>query len=465
VKIPEYPPNLSQLIRADTGDAALREQFKRVFNLLPSEHGKDRDGHYLHWERLKRQPLPQGVDTHEDWWLLTKFRRTSLYKPLPLRAKAHTPFVYWLPDCVQQRLHKLDQQASGRVEIPEQVTNKQSRDRYLVNSLIEEAIKSSQLEGASTTYPVAKNMLREGRAPRDRSEQMISNNYRAMAFIREHAGEPLTPALVFELHAIVTERSLEDRAQEGRFRRADEEIGVYDPRDHSLLHAPPPADELDARLGALCAFANAGLDDDGEFLHPVVRAIALHFMVGYDHPFVDGNGRAARALFYWAMARHKYWLMEYVSISTILKRAPAQYARAYLYTEHDDNDLTYFIDYNLRVVEQAIKALQGYLAKKSREVRRIEALLGDSLFARTLNHRQIALLSHAIRNPGDVYTFESHRQSHRISYPTARTDLLELATLRLLEQRKVRNAFVFLALPDIEGRLLTLRGGNGFPRT
>jgi hypothetical protein len=75
-------------------------------------------------------------------------------------------------------------------------------------------------------------------------------------------------------------------------------------------------------------------------VHPVLRAILLHFMIGYDHPFADGNGRTARALFYWSMARSGYWLMEYTSISHILRKAPARYMRAYLHTETDKNDTT-----------------------------------------------------------------------------------------------------------------------------
>ena len=42
------------------------------------------------------------------------------------------------------------------------------------------------------------------------------------------------------------------------------------------------------------AFANA---QSSPFVHPVVKAMALHFAIGFIHPFVDGNGRTARALF------------------------------------------------------------------------------------------------------------------------------------------------------------------------
>lgn len=431
------------------------ERLGRVLQLLPTEVGRDCDSEYLHWDKLKYKPLPEGVASHEDWWNITKFRRISVYRHLPLVAKDNTPFLYWLPDSAQQKLHLVDQQASGRIEIPELVTNTHGRDRYLVNSLIEEAITSSQLEGASTTRKVAKAMLREGRKPRDKSEQMIFNNYQALSFIRECVDSPLTNELIFELHKVVTRGTLNDSSDEGRLRRPEEKIAVYDARDDTLLHDPPPAAQLEERLAALCRFAN---DDNpaGVFLHPVVRSIILHFMIGYDHPFVDGNGRTARALFYWSMARHRYWLMEYVSISTVLKIAPSQYARAYLYTECDDNDVTYFIDFNLTIILRAIGKLQRYLSTKAKEVKQVEQVLGTSIFARSLNDRQLALLSHAIRNPGSTYTMESHRESHRITYPTARADLLRLVELGLLEKHKVKRSFVFKAIDRLDERLAQL---------
>lgn len=60
----------------------------------------------------------------------------------------------------------------------------------------------------------------------------------------------------------------------------------------------------------------------------------MHFMLSYDHPFVDGNGRTARILFYWSMLSQDYWLAEFLPISRLLKMAPSQYARSFIYTEH-----------------------------------------------------------------------------------------------------------------------------------
>lgn len=187
-------------------------------------------------------------------------------------------------------------------------------------------------------------------------------------------------------------------------------------------------------------------------------------------PFVDGNGRTARALFYWSMARAGYWLMEYVSISRLLRQAPARYSRAYLHAETDDNDATYFVIHQLDTIERAIQALHEYLARKTGERRSAESLLRHAPgISERLNHRQVALLSHALRHPDYGYTVESHRRSHRITPQTARTDLMNLAELGLLEKRKRGRAFVFFAPADLHERIepdpfpkpLPLRKGEG----
>jgi len=221
---------------------------------------------------------------------------------------------------------------------------------------------SSQLEGAGTTRVVAKDMLRSGRKPRYHGERMIYNNYLAMQELKRWRDQPLTPDAVFEIRRLITSDTLEEPSQAGRFRTAADNVVVEDETGR-VLHLPPNAEELPQRLRSLCDFANGVHDGEG-FLHPVVRAIALHFQIGYDHPFCDGNGRTARTLFYWSMLRSGYWLTEYLSVSSVFKNAKAQYLRSYLQTESDESDLSYFVDHHLEVIVDAIDNLHGYLARK-----------------------------------------------------------------------------------------------------
>lgn len=439
MRIPRTPPSSKRL---------MAEVMKpdRVVPIFQAVAEPTCDGRYFHWDELRFRKPPQGL-THEEWWLGLKMRRQAGYRTIPLMDTRGQPFCFSVPDLVMDLLHQIDRGGGTFVEIPEQVTNVEQRDRYVVRSLMEEAITSSQLEGAATTREVAKKMLSEGRKPRDRSEQMIVNNYVTMRRILELKDKGLTPEMVLQVHREISENALDIADGAGRFRRAEEDINVSDFKG-TVFHIPPPAAELPDRMRAMCDFANG--KSPSTFVHPVVRGIILHFWLAYDHPFVDGNGRTARALFYWQMLHSGYWLFEFISISQFLRKAPARYGMAFLQTETDENDLTYFLIHQAEVIKRALKELHDYVARKSFETR---ACLDALQRHPELNHRQQAIIAHAVRHPGFAYQIAGHKARHAVTYATARADLLGLAKLRFLEQRKTGRAFAFVAPHDLELRL------------
>jgi Fic family protein len=406
-------------------------------------------GRYPHWDKLRRLEPPTGLSS-EQWWLKVKAGREDDRRPLPLTDQTGKPFGYGLLDSMLRGLHYIDQRCGGEVAMDEVVTSeRQAGRRFLVNSLMEEAIRSSQLEGATTSRSAAKEMLRSGRTPKDRSERMIANNYAALQFMRDEMGEELTPAAILALHRTLTEGTLDNPSAAGRLQQPGEErVEVFDRDDRQPIHRPPPAEQLPERMRRLCDFAN---DVEGEpFVHPVIRAILLHFWLAYDHPFEDGNGRTARILFFWKMRSSGYWLAEYLPISRFIRKAPAKYARAFLETETDERDTTYFLIHQLGVIETAINDLHVYLKRKTAEVRDVERLLHGAAY---LNGRQLALLTDAVRNPDAAYSFDSHAKSHRVSHETARSDLRILEQRDLLVKRRAGRQHRFEPAPDLPERL------------
>ena len=446
---PLQPPDWLQLMAqyADEGP-------ERMIKVFSSGRAVDDKGRYLHWDQMRHRTPPDGLTLNE-WWVGTAASRVKNARVLPFAGTDGNPFRFTNIDGVQEMVHRIDQQASGRIQTDRIVASVGSRDRYLVSSLVEEAITSSLLEGAATTRRVGKELLRTGREPRDTSERMILNNYLALQRAKELAssGEPLTPDHVLELHGIVTDGTLDDESEAGRLQQpGDKRVAIYW-IDGQLLHRPPPAEQLPARLELLCRFANG---DTGEgFLHPVVQAMLIHFWIGYDHPFADGNGRTARTLFYWSMLRSGYWLAEYISISSILRKAPAKYARSYLYTETDSNDVTYFVAYQLEVIGRAIARLRRYLTRKSNEIAQVERAMRG---VPGLNHRQLAILSNALRDPDTYFTFAGQKRIHRVAYQSARTDLLGLEALGLLKKVQVGRTFEFWPVDGLEGCIRRLSG-------
>lgn len=443
MKKPIQPPTLKKLL--DTVDGA---RFPDILNKVPSPVVNNK---YLHWDELRHRTPPKEL-TYEEWWLGLKMRRMSSAKAVPLLDTEGEPFSYSETDSIFESLHEIDLGAGGYIQMPSAITNQETRDRYYVSSLIEEAITSSQLEGAATTRRVAKEMLRTNRTPRDRSERMILNNFLTMKRIGELKEESLSPDLVNEIHRIITDQTLDDPSATGRYRRLDEDIAVWS-TDNRLLHRPPVSTELASRMATMCEFANGKIPD--AFMHPIIRAILTHFWLAYDHPFIDGNGRTARALFYWSMLHNKFWLFEFISISAILRKAPAKYVRSFLYAETDSNDLTYFIIYQLNVIRRAIRELHQYIQRKTKQLQAVEMeLRGVEMF----NYRQKSLIGHALRHPHHRYTIESHQRSHDVVYQTARADLLDLRDKALLDARKVGRRWYFTPASNLHEQLKKLAG-------
>ena len=399
---------------------------------------------YLFWDEFKYRPMPDGVGA-EDAWRFLKLMRGMGRTSTPVRDVHGHFFSYLLTEEVQRCLHVIDQQAGGPVNASGLVGSPDARMRYLVSSLMEEAIASSRIEGASTTRRVAKEMLRTGRAPKDKGERMIANNFRAVSALRELRNEPLTPALIVHVQEMLTTGTLTDPADVGHV-RTDDDVLVHDELGR-VLHVPPPAKDLRAELDRLCRYANG---EGAIFVHPVVKATILHFWLAYLHPFADGNGRTARALAYLFMLKKGYWLFEYLSVSRVILGSRSAYDRAYLYAEMDECDATYFINFHVHAIERALAELWRYLDRKRAEEQQVSDTLRHDP---TLNYRQRALLGRALGDSGSVFTIESHRASHEVAYATARADLLELVKRGYLEQHRQGKAFVFLPAEGLESRV------------
>jgi len=435
MKIPEKPPatdeDVVKSLSESKIDSKLINDLKSYLNII--------DADYMHWDELLVDDRFKGLDLVErkKVWVIVKLFREISNRPIKLDG---TALFYVQTPHIEKMLHDLDVRLGGKFDFDASlITGPDLRKKYLVNSLMEEAIASSQLEGAVTTRPAAKKMLSEGRKPRNISEQMILNNYVTMMYVKEptQSDQNLTLELIKEIHKKITKDTLEKKEYEGTF-RTDNEVKVYSRSDSKLVYTPPHYNDIDRLLQEVCNFANKR-DSEGYYLHPFVKATVLHYMMGYIHPFNDGNGRTARALFYWYLISQKYKSLEYVAVSTAIKNAPAQYMRAYLYSETDNNDITYFVKFNLRALDIAVTSFEKYIEKTSLENKKILETIRQN---QKLNFRQADILIEMSKNEAPI-TIAEMKERYDITYQTARTDLLGLKKLGYLQSFQKRKQFFF----------------------
>lgn len=436
MKIPEKAPEWAKL---NDGEIEFSPE------LLECYEKANRD--YLYWDRFK-YIVPDKAHAEGAWKLLRNLRALNM-KKIPLEDKTGRYFTYWLPNCALEYLYEIDRDAGGFISTESPFIYSSEKKQYLMRSIVEEAIASSQIEGAATTRKTAKEMFDSRRKPKDRSEQMIYNNYLTISKIKTLIEQPLTAELLKDLQGSMTQDTLDDPEHSGRFRRPEDElVHVYD-YEGNILHDPPAPDRLEKLIGGLCRFSN---EKGEEFMHPVVKAIILHFWLAYVHPFNDGNGRTARALFYWYMLKSRYWLFEYMSISRVILKSRNQYYRSFLYSEIDAGDMTYFIVYHLRAISAAVKELKRYIERKQSELSYVTQQWSGYP---SLNYRQKDVLKKALQDKALKFSLKSHMQRYDVVHQTARTDLLKLCESGLLRKFKQGKTFYFAAADDIENKLIS----------
>lgn len=437
---PEQPPEWKEILHKMKGEKMIKLFTDNELNIRL----KEIDAGYPYWDRFKRK-TKDFDEPSEVLWAIAKVVRNQHITNLSLCHLPEFKFKYNTTSKILQRLHEFDLHLGGVLE-GKSIIPSDDRSRYLISSIMEEAIASSQLEGAATTREIAKQMLRTKRKPVTLSEKMILNNYLTIKKVLEYKDKKITKDLILEIHSIISKGTLENVANEGKFRE-NNKINVVDSVTGEIFYTPPSHEKIEMLMDHFCEFINT--EDETQFTHPIVKGIILHFLIGYIHPFVDGNGRTARAMFYWFLLSKGYWLVEFMSISKIIIRAPAQYAKAYLHTEYDENDLTYFIDYNLKSLDLALQNLQNYIKRKVMEKKNLMHMIKHE----NVNERQADLMRGLIIDNHQSYTINEVQTQYGISYQTARTDLFSLQEMGYLKEKKFGKKLIFFKVDDFDDKL------------
>lgn len=387
---------------------------------------------FEYWDTVKYKKCPSGY-TSLQLWTSVKASRAKMQINVWKRYGINLS----LTNTMQRMCHEFDINFGGILGSNTSFTAN-NKEQYLASSLMEEAIFSSQMEGAATTRKVAKEMLQKKMKPKDKSQQMIYNNYQTIRFIVDHKKENLTPELLLQIHALMTEDTMPTAEDAGRFRTNDDVV-VENGITHETVHVPPTYTEIPHFIDDLCYFFNER--EPKQFVHPIIRGIIVHFMVSFVHPFVDGNGRTTRALFYWYMLRQGYWLTEYLSISRVIAQSKKSYEKAFLYTEADGMDMGYFVNYNLRVLAQSFHQLQVYLKNKQDE----ENASHKYLHIGGINNRQAQIIQIFINEPQAVLSVNDVQTRFMISPTTAKADITKLVERGILAEisfNKVKKGYI-----------------------
>jgi len=291
--------------------------------------------------------------------------------------------------------------------------------RLAVDCVIREAIASAGISGVNISDRAAKEFLRSGRAPMGGEERLLAGMVKSMEEMEEV--RELSPAMLGKLNGLILRDAGKERDLSGETEAA-------------------------ARTEELCGLANGG--SGGAFIHPFVRAAAVHYWLLRERPFADANGRMGRLLQSWLLRREGYSLFRYLPVSAEIQETRDEYPG--VSGRRDPGELAEFVRFSAKVIRNSWERWRNDM--EAREERMRNLMRSGGGFA-ALNPRQQAVVEHALRNPGTTYQIRCHQYCHGVTHQTARDDLFGLADRGLMKIGKDGREYRFTAVDDIKPQL------------
>ena len=309
----------------------------------------------------------------------------------------------------------------------------------LKETLIEEGYYSSTIEGANTTVKVAKTLAFGKSKPKNKSEFMVLNNFKALLELEDKKQE-ITNDLIFRIHKITVENTLEEDYNIGCYRTEPNEIIN---QNGKVIFSPiANIEKMNLMMNSLLEFLK-----DNEFSKPIdkiYKAISFHFLFAFIHPFDDGNGRTVRILFTYLLKLYGYDMFYYISLSEIINRKKAKdYYRAFLDVERSDMndknnfDLTYFFYYMTGVMIEGLKLLKHRINTHLREDIIKNIAMKNNIDLTPRQEEIIKILS----NKNNTFIITSKELSNilDVTSRTIQRDLKLLSDFNLIERIKAPN--------------------------
>lgn len=383
---------------------------------------------YLSLDEIKHRLKQQGT-AESEWPNLKKeiiaTRKTSA---IVFFFKSIEPKFWFYPaDVIHKKIDQIDRLGK---DLYEKINKNASfKNEFLLDSTIEEAITSAIYEGAHSTRAQAEQLIASGEKPKNKDEWMLLNNFRAMKWVKENQNLALTKKIILELHKIVTENTLEgdDLNFQGKFRNDKVFVGPHEGINHS---------KVEQAIDEMISITT----DNPRYFHPLIKSILLHYFTGYIHPFFDGNGRTARALFYFKSIKNQLNYVELLSVSAYLRIHGKQYEKSFEKVKDNEYDLTYFIDFCLDSISSALEEV-------SRKVNYLLRMT-DSKEKFDLTQTQIGLLQRMALHKFRTIDIEEYAKQISKSREFARQELKILLDLDLVSEVKVSKKLVYKVNAD-----------------
>ncbi|MBO9618949.1 MAG: Fic family protein [Niabella sp.] len=385
---------------------------------------------YLDWEKVQHMTLQPACLTNEAIW---KAALTARAQGATREVQMGNVTLTWsVPNDTEQILHDLDVQVAGGKSIGE-VMDPKNDHRYIINALIDETMASAQLAGFTVTKKMVKELLLKKKPAANNTEQTLVNLYKCLQKVKEWSNDAVTEAKLQELHQLLTRDTIKLKGI-GRYRTNNKFDGA---NIEGPTYKAADAKKLKAHMQWLETFINE--NKSPFYIHPLLKACIIEYLITSLRPFKDANGRLARLVRYWYLLKQGYWVLEYMPVSNVIIKLKPQYHKSFAQVQANE-DLGYFIHFILQSVRMSYRSLKDGLQRTNREKEQNPFVKIEGL-----NNRQAAALQWIKEDGEKIITIRELRSGFGVSKETARTDLTTLTEtgwLKFYHLNKKTYAFV-----------------------
>lgn len=304
------------------------------------------------------------------------------------------------------------------------------------DALLKSAHSSTAIEGNPLTLDEVSDLA----AGKDivvgrKDKQEVLNYLEALDKVPNFAKKsPFASNDILSLHKIVTKGTLDNPKYEGVFRKI--QVFVGNPHTGKVAFMPPPAAQIHRLIDDFLAWFDS---DEANELDPVIEAAVTHYEMVRIHPFVDGNGRTARALATVVLYRRGFDVKRFFTLDDYYDNDRSAYYAALKTVDKNDLDLTAWLEYFIEGVAVSINAVKNKVIGLSKDIKFLKEKGQVSL-----TERQVRIVERIVES-GQISNRDV-REMFDLSDEGARKEISKLLNMEVLKSEGKGRALHYILL-------------------
>ncbi len=309
--------------------------------------------------------------------------------------------------------------------------------QFVEEAVVKTVHYGTAIEGNALSLDQAREVL-EGKevVARERDVQEVLNYREVLKYIdrlealRQDKEMPFeyTEEQLLRMHQLTVERVVDHGV--GKFREA--QVIVRSVQSGEASYKAPPAVEVPYLVEGLLLWLN---DRQSLKVHPVLRAAITHYFLVAIHPFVEGNGRVARAMATLVLWAEGYDIRRLFSLEEYFDQDVAAYYSALQAVsnqteELEERDLTSWLEYFTQALAVELTRVKEKVRRLSMD-ERLKNKVGKQI---ALSDRQIKLVEY-MKEHEELYMRDAKELIPKVSEDTLLRDLTDLMRKKLVRKK------------------------------